>query len=225
MSAQLQPTSTPLNDAMAEVKGQMLSSLPKPDLAIIGAAATRMAQSGLAEGAIKVGDKAPDFTLADAAGNAVNLYTALSGGPVVLTVLRGGWCPFCSMEVKALSDALGDINALGASMLAISLQTTEASKASHDKWDSGFPLLVDAGAKVIDSYRLGFMVDESLIPVYDALGIDLGSANGDLGNYLPIPATYVIDRDGTVAAAYISTDYTTRMEPRAILDALKGLRG
>lgn len=111
----------------------------------------------------------------------------------------------------------------GASLVAVSPQspTTTAEQVQADELD--FPVLSDSGARIADSYGLVFELPQSLRPIYKNFGIDIPGSNGDDTFRLPIAATYVIDTDGTITWAYLSTDYTTRAEPDDILDALDEL--
>jgi len=212
---------TGLNQRLSATKAEMVSQMPEQALKIMGDAAAELAASRVADSAVQVGEKAPEFTLMDATGTPYSLAAMCSAGPVVVSFFRGGWCPFCGMEMRTLSERRGDMETLGATVVAISLQVPSASAATEADFSPGFPLLVDEGAKVIKQYGLGFMVNPDLNQLYKGFGIDLNAANGYLSHYLPIPATYVIGRDGMVVAAHVNVDYTTRMEPEAILEALR----
>ncbi len=221
MTAQPEPMG--LNAQMATAKAQMVSQLPADTLAVMGAAGEKLAASGITRNALGVGDSAPDFSLPDQHGNSVVLADLLARGPVVMSVFRGGWCPFCSIEMKALADALPEIKNLGATLVALSPNTVEATQDTDARLDPGFALLSDQGGAVIDRYRLRYVLDEDLRPVYESFGIDIAADNGDNSFYLPIPATYVIGPNGVITAAHLDADYVTRMEPKDIIAALKAL--
>jgi len=206
--------------ALADFRAEAMGRMPEGIRQALMAAAERLAASGIAERAVKVGDRAPDFALPDTAGRTVRLADLRAAGPVVVSFYRGGWCPFCSLEMAHLGRAREAIERAGARIVAISPQTPEASGATDAKLHPGFPLLCDAGGEVAAAYGLRYALEPELVAAYRAMGTDLPAANGTGDWSLPVPATYVIGPDGTVRAAHVDTDYTTRMEPRAVLEAL-----
>ncbi|HRW48127.1 MAG: AhpC/TSA family protein [Caldilineaceae bacterium] len=189
--------------------------------AVMDQATDDLAASGMAGGFLQVGDVAPDFVLPDALGNAVALADLRAQGPVVLAFYRGAWCPYCNLEVQLLQQALPDIQALGATLVAISPQTPDNSLSLAEKHGLAFPVLSDAGNAVARRFGLVFTVPEALRAVYDKLGIDIPAHNGDGSFELPVPGTYVVGRDGTIAFAYANVDYTRRVAVRDILAALR----
>ncbi|MCB0053450.1 MAG: AhpC/TSA family protein, partial [Caldilinea sp.] len=114
-----------------------------------------------------------------------------------------------------------DIQALGATLVAISPQTPDNSLSLAEKHGLAFPVLSDAGNAVARRFGLVFTVPEALRAVYDKLGIDIPAHNGDGSFELPVPGTYVVGRDGTIAFAYANVDYTRRVAVRDILAALR----
>jgi peroxiredoxin len=185
---------------------------------------TELAASGIAQRALKAGDHAPDFRLADARGEYVRLYDLLENGPVVLSFYRGGWCPYCNLELRALQKALPEITRLGAKLVAVSPQTPDESLSTAEKNELAFPVLSDVGSAAARSFGIAFDLAEELRPIYAASGHALPEKNGDDGWVLPIPATYVIDRDGTIVLAFVDVDYRNRLEPAEILAALLSLQ-
>ncbi|MCB0068419.1 MAG: AhpC/TSA family protein [Caldilineaceae bacterium] len=189
--------------------------------AVMDQATDDLAASGMAGGFLQVGDVAPDFVLPDALGNAVALADLRAQGPVALSFYRGAWCPYCNLEVQLLQQALPDIQALGATLVAISPQTPDNSLSLAEKHGLAFPVLSDAGNAVARRFGLVFTVPEALRAVYDKLGIDIPAHNGDGSFELPVPGTYVVGRDGTIAFAYANVDYTRRVATGDILAALR----
>lgn len=192
--------------------------------AVMDQATADLAASGMAEGFLQVGDAAPDFALPDALGNVVTLADLRAQGPVVLAFYRGAWCPYCNLEVQLLQQALPEIQALGATLVAISPQTPDNSLTLAEKHGLAFPVLSDAGNTVARRFGLVFTVPEALRAVYDRLGIDIPAHNGDGSFELPVPGTYVVNRAGKIAFAYANVDYTRRVAAGDILAALRLLR-
>lgn len=189
--------------------------------AVMDQATAELAASGMADGFLQVGDAAPDFVLPDALGNAVTLADLRAQGPVVLSFYRGAWCPYCNLELQLLQQALPDIRALGATLVAISPQTPDNSLSLAEKHGLAFPVLSDAGNAVARRFGLVFTVPAALRGVYDKLGIDIAAHNGEGSFELPVPGTYVVGRDGTIAFAYANVDYTRRVATAEILEALR----
>jgi peroxiredoxin len=182
-----------------------------------------LAASGIAQRALKAGDTAPDFRLPDARGGYVRLRDQLATGPVVLSFYRGGWCSHCNLELRALQKALPEINRLGAKLVAVSPQTPDESLSTAEKNELAFSVLSDVGSATAKSFGIAYDLAEELRPIYARFGHALPEKNGDESWVLPIPATYVIERDGTIVLAFVDVDYRNRLEPAEILSALKFL--
>ncbi|MHB1784989.1 MAG: peroxiredoxin-like family protein [Acidimicrobiales bacterium] len=199
------------------------SRIPAETLSVMDAATAEVADSGLAASSLAVGARAPEFTLPGVTGEKVSLAGLLAKGPVVLAFYRGGWCPYCSTELRALQAVLGEIEAAGATLVAVSPQTPDNSLSTAETLELAFPVLSDEGNQVAESFGLVSTLPESLRSVYTGFGLDLPAANGDDSFRLPIPATYVIATDGTVAWRFADPDYTKRAEPADVLTALAKL--
>jgi len=200
-----------------------VSALPDDTKQLVGGAFERLMASDVAARALGVGDQVVDFSLPNARGGETRLSDMLASGPVVLSFYRGGWCPFCSLEFAALQGKLEQIEALGASLLGVSPELPDASLSTIERHQLRFEVLSDRGNGVAAEYGLVMEVDPELRPMYLDFGFDLPALNGDDSWGLPVPATYVIDRDGVVRAAFVDKDYTHRMEPADIVVALQGL--
>lgn len=212
-----------LNEKLGETVGAFMSSLPDDDAQIVGASFEKLNASHTGESAIAVGEIAPNFTLPGATGELVNLHSKLNEGPVVLSFYRGGWCPFCNLELQALQALLPEIKSLGASLIGISPETPDNSLTTAEKHQLEFDVLSDVGNKTARDYGLIFTVYEEMRPLYLKWGLDVPASNGDDSWELPVPATYIIDSNCVVHAAHVDKDYTRRMEPEQILTALRNL--
>lgn len=200
---------------MGRVPADIRDAMMRADLAL--------SASGIAARALGAGDRAPDFALPDARGESIRLSTLLARGPVVLSFYRGGWCPYCNLELRALQRSLKEFQGLGASLVAVSPQTPDASLSTAEKNALAYPVLSDVGGTVAKAFGIAFDLTEELRPVYARFGHALPEVNGDESWVLPIPATYVIDRDGTIVLAYVDTDYRNRLEPSDIVATLTTL--
>lgn len=182
-----------------------------------------LADSGQADRALTVGDKAPRFSLPSATGQTLSSDALLAEGPVVLTFYRGAWCPYCNIALRSLQQHHEAITARGARLVAVSPQIPDESLTLTEKHDLAFDVLSDNGSDTAKQYGLAFDLPDDLAAVYDKLGFDLQRVNDGHPRTLPLPATYVIDRDGVIRWSFVNTDYTTRAEPADILDALDAL--
>ncbi|KAF2393596.1 peroxiredoxin-like family protein [Pseudomonas frederiksbergensis] len=185
-------------------------------------ATAELIASGAASKAMKVGDKAPLFTLKDPDGNPVSSADLLAKGPLVLTFYRGVWCPYCNMELQALQAFLPTLQEFGANLIAISPQIAANSRKSVRTNGLEFPILSDTHNDVAQAFGLRFALPDYLVELYKNLRNDLPTFNDDPSWTLPMPARYVIGRDGVIRYAEVNADYTQRPEPEAMLDALRG---
>jgi peroxiredoxin len=169
----------------------------------------------------RVGDKAPSFVLPDALATPVDLSNRLDNGPVVLNFYRGGWCPYCNIELRAYQALLPRITELGASLVAISPQAPDDALTTAEKNDLTFDVLSDTGSAVAESFGLDFELSEKLQDIYTDLGNDLTAKNAGNDWRLPVPATFVIARDGRIVFAHVDADYRERAEPEQVIEALE----
>jgi peroxiredoxin len=169
------------------------------------------------------GDAAPDFTLPNARGVPVTLSKLLAKGPVVLVFYRGGWCPYCNLQLRAYQRALPELRALGASLVAVSPEAPDKSLSTTEKNALEFEVLSDVLGEAGRAYRLFFDLSDELKTLYAAGGNDLAQWNADGQWHLPMPATYVIGTDGQVALAYVDAESRNRLEPAEVVSALRAL--
>jgi peroxiredoxin len=192
------------------------NTLPSVVAALEGSVA-ELVQTGLVRQALKAGEVAPMFRLRSSNGDFVSLSEVLDRGPAVISFFRGVWCPFCRLELQALAQARAEIERLGATLIGLSPLPDAGGSSS-------FPILRDPGCRIAARYRVAFTVAPQFRPAYLALGYPECLQKGPGGWVLPLPATYIIDRNGIVVLSYVDADYTTRLEPTEIAVALAHLR-
>jgi peroxiredoxin len=212
-----------LADDLDTFRETFMSSVPEAIREAMLRADRTLAASGIVERALKPGDLAPDFTLPGADGAKVRLSDLLAKGPVVLTFYRGGWCPYCNMELRALQKALPAMEEMGATLVAVSPQTPDESLSTAEKNALAFPVLSDHASAAAQAFGIAFDLAEELRPIYARFNHALPVVNGVDSWALPIPATYVIARDGRIALAFVDPDYRNRLEPATILATLATL--
>ena len=196
-------------------------SVPRSVIETMHRATAELIASGAAERAKKVGDKAPAFALKDPDGNVVSLAESLKKGPLIVSFYRGVWCPYCNMELQALEAAKPAFDKLGASLVAISPQSQPNSRKSVRQNNLTFPILSDSKGEVGAAFGLRFKLPDYLIELYKGLKNELPAFNDDPSWTLPMPARYVIGRDGTILYADVNPDYTHRPEPEEMIPALR----
>jgi len=173
--------------------------------------------------ALAVGDEAPDFTLPDTHRRQVSLASVLHAGPAIVTFYRGGWCPYCNIQLRAYQRALPEIAGLGGRILAISPQLPDGSLSVSEKNALEFDVLSDVGNVVGRSFGLVYALPEELREALRLNSKALPGINGDESWELPVPATFVVGQDRRVALAYVDVDYRRRLPPEEIIATLRSL--
>lgn len=169
---------------------------------------------------LKVGETAPAFRGQDAAGHPVELKQLLKKGPVVLYFYRGQWCPFCNRQLGQLQDSLQTLTAKGAQIVVVTPETQANIDKTVEKTKLSIPIVHDQDLIIMKAYHTAFTVDDATAQKYKAYGIDLNAANGLDQAILPVPATYVIGRDGKIKFVFFDPDYRHRASVRQVASAL-----
>jgi peroxiredoxin len=212
-----------LAEVFAERKQLIAKYVPSEIQNIHARAITEVRNSGIAGRALRAGDKAPDFELADQNGTLVRADDLLRNVRLVVCFFRGRWCPFCVGQLEAMNAIFPQVQRLRAALVAISPQTGHQSYLMADQHRLRFPLLSDAGNKVARQFQLVYRVPEYQQEIYQRAFVNLPFANGDSSWELPIPATYVVDQDSTILYATANPDYSERPEPSEILRILSAV--
>src|SRR5208283_4507354 len=209
-----------LKEQLAEYRAGWFKRVPAERQAIMERHITEL-RNGIAKTAMKAGDRAPAIVLGNAKGETVDVGALLKNGPVIVTFYRGGWCPFCNLELKAFQEVLPEIAAAGASLVAISPEKPDNTLSTAEKNALTFEVLSDVGQKVGRAFGLVYEFTDELKSAYQGFGLDIPTHNGAPGEWaLSVSATYVIDRDSSIIYAYTDVDYRDRADPRDVLKAL-----
>jgi peroxiredoxin len=214
----MKTTTDELHDARTYYRTEVI---PPAALRVMDAATEALVQSGLLNQALGAGDAAPDFILPDTQGKPVRLYDLLEKGPAVVVFYRGGWCPYCNIHLRGFQRVLPQLAKMGAALIAISPQVPDRSLTTKEKDELMFPVLSDVGLHVARSFGVAFELPADLLARYEAFGHGLDVMNGPLGaKELPVPATFVVDREARILLAHVDADYTSRLDPVEAVRAL-----
>ena len=210
-----------LKEQLAEYRAGWYQRVPAERQAIMQRHIDELRRGTIPRTMVKVGDHAPAIVLENAKGAIVDVGTLLKKGPVIVTFYRGGWCPYCNLELKAYQQILPEIAAAGASLVAISPEKPDDTLSTAEKNALSFEVLSDVGQKVGRAFGLVYEFTEELKRAYHGFNLDIPARNGRPGEWaLPISATYVIDRNSSIIYAYTDFDYRDRADPREVLQVL-----
>lgn len=210
-----------LKEQLAEYRAAWHQRVPAERKAIVERHIAQLREGAIARTMLKVGDRAPAIVLRNARGKKVDVGALLKKGPVIVTFYRGGWCPYCNLQLKAFQEVLPEITAAGASLVAISPEKPDDTLSTAEKNALGFEVLSDVGQKVGRAFGLVYEFTAELRSAYEGFGRDIPAHNGTPGEWaLPVPATYVIGREGVIVYACRDADYRDRADPRDVIKTL-----
>lgn len=167
-----------------------------------------------------INSNAPNFTAKDQNGNTVRLRDVLKKGKVVLVFYRGNWCPHCNKYLKKLQDSLQLITDKGATVIAVTPELPENVKKTVDKTGANFSIIYDEDLKIMKAYDVEYELSANTVARYKNGGLKMEEINGKNGNFLPIPATYIIDKESSITYRFFEPDYKKRPSIKEILDNL-----
>ena len=169
-----------------------------------------------------INSKAPDFKATDQYGNEIRLKDVLKDSLVVLIFYRGQWCPYCNKQLKKLEDSLQLIKDKGAKLIAVTPEKNEYILKTIEKTKASYSLVYDKEMKIMKAYAVAFQVDERTVSRYKNADIDLAAANGQKDKvYLPVPAVYIINKEGTILYRFFDADYKKQPTVQEILENLR----
>ncbi|MEM9338385.1 MAG: peroxiredoxin-like family protein [Bacteroidota bacterium] len=210
-----------LTTALQTKRNASARNIPKEKYEVMQTSTRQLQEVKLAEGALKTGQKLPEFELPNVHGKNIKSADLLQEGTLVISFYRGGWCPYCNMELKAIQSILDQIREAGAQVIAITPETPDNSLTTSEKNELEFEVLSDIDNKYAKELGLVFQLPEELVAIYDSFNIDLVKHNENEDHELPMPATYIVNTDGEVIYDFVMEDYTYRLDPEEILSVLK----
>ena len=169
---------------------------------------------------LQLGELAPNFTALNQDSKQINLHEMLKSGPVVLLFYRGEWCPYCNKQLKQLEDSLSYITKKGAKVIAVSPEKHENIIKTIKKTNASYSVVSDENTSIMNAYKVNFELDSIAKIKYKGYGIDLNDRNGTNGYNLPVPAVYIINKEGRITYRYFDTDYKKRASVQEIINHL-----
>jgi peroxiredoxin len=212
-----------MEDELEEQRRRAYAQRSPEERKVRADAVAEVADAKSAVQALGTGEVVPEFRLPSITGAVVESRELLGRGPLVISFYRGGWCPYCNIELRALQGRLPEIEALGASLVAISPELPDRAAMNASSNALTFPVLVDQDNQVARRFRLTHQIAPEVVRYQLGNGNDVAAHNGTDVAEVPLPATYVAGADGIVRYAFVDADYTRRADPDVILGVLRAL--
>jgi len=209
-----------LNKDLKTLHEEILNSLPADLRKQLILENEKLFSSFLEEKALKAGNSVPDVIFRDASLKPVYLKELLKNNHIVLSFFRGTWCPYCNLELESLARINEQIEAKGAKLITVTPELYKFTEERIKNKNFNFQILTDLGNKAADEFGLVFELPREYREIYDRLSVNLNILNGEDSWVLPMPATFIISKQGIIESTYINADYTQRMEPDDILEKL-----
>lgn len=199
---------------------ELSSQLPQDILDAFGKSIEDLKTGKFEENSIQIGDQIPEFSLPNALGKIVSSEEILKNEKIVLAFYRGGWCPYCNLELKFLQDSLIRIKNKGAALIAVSPQSPDHSLSMIEKNNLEFEVLTDIDNNFAKKLGIVFQLQDFVLPYYKGLGIFLSDFNKNNDNTLPIPAVFVVDENRVVTYRFLDVNYMNRVDVEKLIEAL-----
>jgi peroxiredoxin len=209
--------------SLTETLDDLRAKIGEPFKSLNDGVVRRLIEAQSAAQALKPGDKCPVFAMPTAEGEIVTSTTLLAKSPLVLSFYRGAWCPFCSAELEALHEAQPAIEAAGARLAAVTPEVGGLALRVKEERQFKFDILCDVDNGVALEFGIVFRVTPEMVQTFSKQGPDFPAIYGNQSWFLPIPATYIVARDGTIAEAFVNPDFRYRLDPADIVRTLRTL--
>jgi peroxiredoxin len=171
---------------------------------------------------LKAGQTAPDFSTNDIDANAITLSKELAKGPVVIVFYRGGWCPYCNLQLRNLQhDVVPELKKVNGKLIAISVDKVAEGLKTRKSDGLDMTIVSDPSASLLTLYKVAFKLTDALVEKYKGYNIDIEGASGEKHHLMAVPSVFVIRKDGQIVFSYSNEDYKIRAENLQIIEALK----
>ncbi len=210
-----------LGKQLKQMKEASIERMPQSIIQIFENSIEEIKNNGLKEKALKIGEQIPDLPLTSINGETVLLSELQKTDYLILNFYRGGWCPYCNMELREYERLRKDFIQLNTDILGISAERVEYTSQTFDKNSLSFPILTDVNAQLMKEIGIVFQLDTASKEEYINFGIHLDEIHANNSFELPVPAVYVINKDREIVLVHIEEDYMTRLEPFILLELIK----
>lgn len=210
-----------LTEQLKAKKEESSKKLPKDVKEVMAKANKELEKQRLGTRLPNVGDRFPAVSLYDEKKNSIKLQDFWKDGYAVIKFYRGHWCPYCQLELKAYQDRVEKFKKLNAKIVVLTPDTYRYIKKTKEKFKLTFPVLQDVNNLFAQQLGIAFTLNNDVVEVYKSFKIDLASSQANRYNKLPLPATYVVDKNGRVIYKFANADYTLRADPEEVLDIIK----
>lgn len=209
-----------LQDQLDSITANTRKLVQPERLAVSERAVAELFATGIENRILPVGARMPEFALPDANGKLVRSSDLLALGPLVINFFRGRWCPYCVTELESWRDLYPALRERGALLVAISPQSIRQSDFTVGQHDLPFPLLRDEACALAEQFGIAYIVPEYHQHYYRSILVNVPFINGEQSWRLPLPATFVVQQDGTLIFAEAHADFRVRPEPQDVLAVL-----
>lgn len=210
-----------LQEQVKQMRDATSERMPKAIIEVFINSISEIKTNKLKESALQVGDKIEDCSLTDIEGKSINLSTFIQSDYLILNFYRGGWCPYCNMELREYDRLKNDFKEQGANIIAISPEIPELANQTTDKNKLSYPVLTDTDSLFMKKVGIVFQLDEDSKREFVNFGMDFTKINGNEDFELPVPAVYVINKNMEVVFVHFEEDYMTRLEPSELLEIIE----
>lgn len=191
--------------------------------AIVARMVERLQSVSAGQSAPAPGERMPGFVLPDQNGHLVSLDRLLENSQAVISFHRGHWCPYCRINADALAKIEPEVSAAGGQIIAITPELQQFNRELQADAGASFPVLSDIDNAYALELNLVIQIPDDKRRAMTAAGWDIANYVNDDSWMLPIPATFVVGRDGMVKARFVDPDYRRRMDIDDILAALRNV--
>jgi len=207
-----------LSEQLRDKQAGSIKRNGKEIINLMNEATVNLKKSGIEESAKSAGDLFDNEILLDLDSKKVDLYELLDGKPAIISFYRGSWCPYCNLELRAYEAMLNEQQNKDVSMIAISPEQPDVTSVEQDVSKLNFTVLSDVDNKLANKLRIVFQLPETIQNIYGAAVV---KSTGSPEHNLPLPSTYVVDKDHKIIKAWIDADYTKRAEPSEVLEVYR----
>ena len=212
----------PLEKEIAEfINTVVVPNADEKTLQVMAETTRDLCDSQVAERALKIGQRIPNFSLPNGDGLDVSIQDEIKDYDyTVIVFYRGNWCPFCNFELAAYSKAAEFFAEENVNILAISPNLPDVSKTMKEAKNLPYKVLSDVGNQVGRQFGIVFVMAEALRPIFRAFGSMIPEENGDSSYEIPLASKFVVDKTGQIVYSHIEADFTRRPEPEEILQKI-----